>query len=955
MSFLVRIVFFSLIFGLIPVGKAQTVKLQTPIKTDKSIKIGKLPNGLQYYIKPNQYPKQRVELRLVVNAGSIDEDDDQQGLAHFVEHMAFNGTTLFKDNSLIDALRSMGLQFGADLNATTNFDHTIYMLPIPTDKKENLPLGIKILADWASGIRMEDAAIESERKVLLEESRLRKGAGERLMHALRPHLFNHSKFAQRMPIGLDSVIQSAKPEVIRRFYQDWYRPNNMAVIVIGDISISAVEKLIIENFGTLKNQANQRKKKTEVILPFEKDLALALTDKEQTQNVMLFAYSPERYRIDRTLKDFRQGIIENLYEKMFNKRLRDKSESINPPFNAANIHDLRFLGNYANMSLLLSPGISGRRAAIDALMKEKKSISQFGFTADEFELAKTNIIANHDNSLKESGNTESKAFISACTDHFLYHFNITSTSQDIANWRQLLPTVRLAEINSYAKTAYQDTDHKLSIYVGNSADTESTPTEQELSDEVSEAEKLPAVAPEHKLHKKNPLNKKPSATSGTILSETYHAQSGTTEIHLSNGIKVLLKPTDFKKDEVLFSLQKFGGTSIFPVQDETAVKYANSFVVGMGLDTLTPIESNDLLAGKKISLSFSTSSYTDEIQGSSSTNDLEMALRLLYLRTARPREDNTLFVQHKKSTQEILKHNNTSPEVIFDDQANAIIFDHHPRTPSQPKSSDFDDLTMQKELEIYKQRNQNFNGASAAFIGNFSLAKIRPLLKSYLGALPSTKEPLQFRDHKLNPVRGIVKQEIFAGKEKQSVVRLIFSGDANYSREESSRFYAMIEILQIRLEKNIREKLGLVYSPNVSGSFERIPSAHYAVSLYLPCAPENIEQLVNAVFTEIDTLSQTATITDAAGEAAQLQFENELSGIKKNWLLSHQKSLTNNNDWLGEMNFALLHGGDLKQFIDAPKRIEILSTQQVQTTAKRYLDKNNYIQIVLKPENAESK
>lgn len=906
------------------------------LKTDTSVKVGELANGLKYYIRPNAHPKQKVELRLVVKAGSVDEDDDQLGIAHFVEHMAFNGSRHFPGNSIVDALRSIGLQFGADLNATTHFDHTVYLLPVPTDKKENLKIGFQVLQDWASGLDLRDDEIEKERKIILEEARLRKGAMERMMTVLRPEILNQSKYARRIPIGLESTIANATPNTIRSFYRDWYRPDLMAVVVVGDVSTATAEALIHEHFAGLKNPDTPRPQKGENIPAYTSSKPIILTDKEQTQNALIFAYSPEKYRNNKTIADYRRSAIEELFEKIMSRRLTDVAQKPNAPFSGVALKDLELIGSHEFPSLIVVIGSAGRKAAIDALFAEIKRVHEFGFSNTEFDQAKKQIVAAKNTQLKEAKTNESNAYVSEYINHFLYDTTIFSTEQDVNYTKKILVKVSLDSVNAYAKTVYRNAEHKLLVYLGNSKDSQLIPSESEFVDEVIAAENAKVTAPETRRQFTQLMEQKPNP--GKILRETYDKELNVTNLILSNGIRVLLKPTHFKNDEILFTLEKAGGTSLFSDNEVMAANFSNHLVTAMGLDKFTPSELRDLSTGKRYSLSQSTNTYSNSLSGSSTTADIESFLQTLFLRITSPRKDAALFESNRKNFQASLAHATSRPEITYFNQRNALIFNQHPRAPRQFIPDDLNQLNMERELKIYLENYSNFNGATAVFVGNFDLKKMRLLVNQYLATLPSASEPIHYRDIGLYPVRGQIKKEFFAGSENKSIVNLYFSGAIDYNREERARFYTLMDVLQIKLEKIVREKLSLIYAANIDSDYMRIPSPHFSITFSLPCAPENVDKVIAAVFKEIRAIS--------AGE----NFAEELAQVKKNTILGHKESMENNSTWLEAMLEAGKYNTRLDLFIKTPERMSAITVQEIQKVAQRFLNDSNVVQTVLKPE-----
>ncbi|MFP5392782.1 MAG: M16 family metallopeptidase, partial [Gammaproteobacteria bacterium] len=392
-------------------GSQAAIKLSDPIPVGPQVKVGKLDNGLTYYIHPNKKPEQKVELRLVVKAGSILEDEDQQGLAHFTEHLAFNGSTHFKKHELISYLQSIGVKFGADLNAYTSFDETVYILPIPTNNKENLDKGFLVLEDWAQGLTLDDAAIDAERGIVLEELRLGKGAQDRMNKVLLPKIFNGSRYAERLPIGKEEIIKNASYETVRRFYRDWYRPDLMAVVVVGDIETAEAEKLIKAHFSALKNPAKARARVYSPI-PLRTDTeAVVVTDKEASGNAVLIRYPLKEKKERADFADYREKLIELLFATMLNQRLAELGQVAEPPFVAAGSGVNRLTPRYKSFVSSAALGKGGATPAIDALVQENTRVRKYGFSANELKRAKKNMMRNYERAYIERDKTDSSVYI----------------------------------------------------------------------------------------------------------------------------------------------------------------------------------------------------------------------------------------------------------------------------------------------------------------------------------------------------------------------------------------------------------------------------------------------------------------------------------------------------------------------------------------------------------------
>jgi zinc protease len=413
------------------------------LPVDPQVKIGKLDNGLTYYIRENKRPEKKVELRLVVNVGSIVEDDDQQGLAHMTEHMAFNGTTHFKKNEIVSFLQNIGVGFGNDLNAYTSFDETVYILPIPTDKPGNLEKGFQVLEDWAHNVTYLDEDIDGERAIILEESRLGKGANDRMFRKILPHLFEGSKYASRLPIGQDSIIKTFKHDAIRRFYHDWYRPDLMAVIVVGDIDPAKAEAMVKEHFSRLSNPANERPREYAAGPDYASSSAVIATDKEATSYLVAINYPSFKQKPATTVGDYRKYLIEQIYTTLLNQRLQELVQKENPPFVFAGVDFDSYARGYGSFNAAASSGTGDIKKALDALVGEIERVKRYGFTAAELERTKKSMLANYERNWNNRDKTESENFVNEYLGNFLHQEPIPGIDKEFSYVKEMLPGITI--------------------------------------------------------------------------------------------------------------------------------------------------------------------------------------------------------------------------------------------------------------------------------------------------------------------------------------------------------------------------------------------------------------------------------------------------------------------------------------------------------------------------------
>jgi zinc protease len=912
------------------------INLSAPLPVDPHVKIGKLDNGLTYYIQKNARPEKKVELRLVVKAGSVLEDDDQQGLAHFTEHMAFDGSRHFKKHELITFLQSIGVKFGADLNAYTSFDETVYLLPIPTDKKENLETGFQVLEDWAQGLTMEAEAIDQERNVVLEEARLGKGAGDRMRRVLLPEVLNGSKYSERLPIGKEAILKGFAPDVIRRFYSDWYRPDLMAVIVVGDVEPEQAEKLLRAHFTKLVNPAKERPRDYAKISARAESAGLVITDKEATNNAVLIEYPIQEIPAETTIADYRQEMVRDLYTAMLGQRLQELTQQENPPFLSAYSASEPIAPGYKTFTSNAVIGRSGITSAITAVVQESERVRQFGFNAGELERAKKDMIRNVERAYSEREKSESSGFASEFTRNFLVKEPIPGVQNEYAYVTELLPGVALDEVNAYAHLKTPSNAKILVAYLGSNKESEQVPTRAQLLGLVDAAEKMPVLAKGETEVAANLMAQPPKA--GKVVTEKYNKELDITELTLANGVKVILKSTDFKNDQILISATRFGGQSLFEDKDVFNARYANSVVSGMGLNSFTPTELTKILAGKSVSLHTSSGNYTDSIDGSSGSADIESLFQLLYLQLTSPRKDENLFKAFINNSQDWAKDNKASPESVFYDLIQTTIYNNHPRLALMPKPEDFSHVELDRALAIYHERFSSAKDLTFVIVGSFELDKIKPLIATYLASLPTSEIAATYRDLGVRPVSGVVKKEVRTGTEQKSIVSITFTGTATYSQEENKRLRMLLEVMNNRVIDILREKLSLIYSGGMSGVLNRIPYGNYRIDVNLPCAPENVDKVIAAAFAEVEKIK-----TDGPQQS-------DTDKVKLNWIKQYRIAMRTNSKWLGAIKDSILYGTDMAEILSEEKFIDSITTEDVKATAKRYFNTGNYVQAVMYPE-----
>jgi zinc protease len=907
------------------------------IPNDPAVIIGKLPNGLTYYIRKNVEPKNRAELYLGTRIGSLMETDEQQGLAHFTEHMAFNGTKDFPKNEMINYLQKAGVRFGADLNAYTGFNQTVYQLPIPTDSIEVFKTGFKILANWAGKVLMEGKDIDNERGIIIEEDRARgKNAQQRMSNVLMPFLLGNSQYAKRIPIGKVDVLNTFTHDKIRSFYSDWYRPNLQTVIAVGDFDVKQVEALIKQNFSDLKNPVNPKPRPNYELPDNTQPLVKIVTDKEQPYNIAQVIYKQRQGPI-KTDADYRKSLIQSMVNNMLSARIQEITQKGGAPFLVAQSNYGSYQGGLvwgisALTTIAVSPTSAGLEKALIGALAENERMAKFGFTNSEFETVKKKIEAGIEKKYKEKDKTKSTAYVQEYLENFLTGASIPSADYSYQLTKKIMQELTLAEVNAVAKTMVTKSN-QIIVVQAPEKDAKDLPTETQLIAAVKNAGN--GVTP----YIDNTVNKPLIAkipTAGTITSETKNDKIGITSLVLSNGVKVILKPTDFKNDQVIFNSFGKGGTSLASNEELKSAENAN-VVAQSGVGDFNPTQLTKYLAGKTAN----AGSYIDDeyqgFSGSSSPKDLETAFQLIYAYATNPRKDAEIFNKNISDMRVIIGNKNSSPTSVFADTVQAVLTNYNKRT-TPTTLSDLDKISLDKAYSFYKDRFADASGQTFVFVGNFEIEKLKPLILTYLASLPSLNKNENFVDNGVNPPNGKVSKTVYKGLEDKATVQLFLHGDYVYNAENNVQLDALKAALEIKILERLREKESGVYTPNVSLDVQKYPKAHYYFTISFNCSKANVEKLINAAMEEVNLFKQNGAT------------EIDLKKFKSEKLRQEELSLRENSFWLGYLTNRLKYGDDVNQVLTNTDRINSVTVASSKAAAQKYLNGENYIRVVLVPE-----
>jgi zinc protease len=911
--------------------------LSQSMPVDPEVRTGTLPNGLRYYVRPNGRPANRAELRLVVKAGSVLEDDDQLGLAHFVEHMLFEGTEHFPGHSLVDFLSSLGLTIGADANASTGYDETEYILRVPTDVPGVLDRAMLVLQDWANGATFDQAGIDRERGIVLSEWRMNLGAGERIQNKIRSIQLQGSRYAIRPPIGDPDVIAHAQRAELLRFYHDWYRPDLMAVIVVGDVDRDAVEGMIKSHFSALASPSPERPRPSYDVPEHNAMRYAVVTDKETTSTVVeLSNLRPARNQ--GTVGGYRAIMLDQLFASMLGDRLAALSLSAKPPFLQAAAGRSLFQTPRTRDEAVLQALVSNEGVAngLDALVTELQRVRRYGFTAPELERAKQAMMSSYERIVTESPDRESESRADEYTRNFLEDEALPTIWQELAFHRRFMPEVTLADLNALAADWFPG-HNGLVVVSGPDAAGVTLPSEAALATVVktAEARKLdPYVdgATGHALMETPP---KP----GSIVATTEHAAAGITEWRLSNGATVVLKPTTLKADQILFRASAPGGTSLASDADLMPARVASAVVEAGGVGAFNAVALDRLLAGKAVSVSSFISEIDEGMEGGSTPPDLETMFQLLYLRFTAPRADPTAFAALASQARALLANQMASPDIVFNQAVDAVLDGGNPRrAPTTPAS--VDQWNLDKSMAFYRARFADAGHFTFVFVGSFTIDAIRPLVETYIASLPSTGAHETWRDLGIRPPTGVITKTVQKGIAPKSEVALVFSGPFQYDDPHRLALRTAGMVLQSRLFDTIRQELGGTYSITVSPQMDKFPRPEYEVRIDWTCDPAKAATLTQRVLEEIAFVKNTPL------------SEGQVAAIRQGLLRNFQQNSQDNGYLLNQIarRYEDGDGASVASVVNLPARIAALTGEEIRAAAQTYLDTTRYVQVTLMPE-----
>ncbi len=907
--------------------------LKAPLPVDDKVKTGVLSNGMRYYIRKNSKPEKRAEFRIAVNAGSTSEDNDQQGYAHLLEHMAFNGTEHFKKNELVDYLESVGTKFGAHLNAYTSFDETVYMIQLPTDTPAIVEKGLQILDDWAHALAFDSLEIEKERGVVIEEWRLGQGANERMRRQYWPLLFKDSRYAERLPIGKKEIIEKGSQSALKRFYYDWYRPDLMAIVAVGDFDVAEMEAKIKNIFSSMKS-GQQRKRLQSYMVPDNDTLIIATaTDKEARNADVQVIYKQPR-KINVTVEDYITGIAQGLFTGMLNNRMNEMERLADPPFMRAGSDYSSFVRTLDAYVCFGTAREDSIERTLSALVRENERVKRFGFTQGELEREKTDMLRSYETMYKEREKTESRNYAREYVSNFLTSEPIPGIEYEYEMAKKYIESISLQEVNAFANKWITDGRNCIVLITAPDKPTTRMPSYARIKEIIGSMKSMKVEPYSDKVVDKPLLSAEPTGAKINFEKET--KELNIIEWGLPNGIKVVVKPTDFKNDQILFSSYSWGGWSKYPFADYYSAASADEIIDESGIGEFDANSLIKKLTGKNVSCSPYISELMQGLNGGCSPDDLEILFQLIYSYHMYPRKDNVAFDSWLVKQKTALQNRNSDPMSVFSDTVTYVMSNYSnyykPRTVEMLNS-----INLERAYQIYKDCFVNANASTYFFVGNFNVDTLKKLTEKYLGGIQTKMVPGKWSDIGVNSPKGKVERTVKMGEEPKSTVLMRFNMPFDYNRNNRNEVNVLSKLMSIRLREVLREEKSGVYGVSFSSSPQHYPEPHLDQTIYFSCDPNNAEMLVQAALDVIKEVKEKGC------------DEKNLTKIKETAIRERETYLKENNFWMNAISASYQNGENILDLLTYNQWVNSLQGKDFVGFAKKYIQQDNYAKFVLLP------
>jgi len=907
------------------------------LPVDPKVRTGKLDNGLTYYIRHNELPKGRADFYIAQKVGSVLEEDNQRGLAHFLEHMAFNGTKNFPEKALLNYLESVGVKFGENINAYTAFDETVYNLSnVPVSREGIIDSALLVLHDWSSFISLTDEEVDKERGVIHEEWRSRNDANLRVWEQLFPVIYEGSQYAYRFPIGTMDVILNFKYQELRDYYEKWYRPDLQAIIVVGDIDVDQIEGKIKKLFSNIPKPLNPAERIYYEVSDNEDPIVAFATDPElpYTAVALFYKYDPMPAEYKNTPQFFAYQFLSGVASAMINQRLSELMQKPNPPFNYA----YEYNGNFfvaqtkdAWMSYVVTKE-GGVEEGLNAIIVENERAKKFGFTDSEYERAKADFLKNIESQYENRETQKNDMYSREYARNFTEAEPIPGIKMEYMLYNQIAPMIPLTAVNQFIAEIISD-DNLVVTITGPEKEGLVYPTKETVLNIIQQAKTSNITAYVDTVSDEPLITKEPKA--GSVKAEKKMTEFEATEWTLSNGAKIILKPTKFKEDEVLMRGVSWGGTSALNVADAPTIKILNDLYTVGGVGNFSAVDLPKVMAGKKVSVTPSSGRLINRINGSCSPKDFETMMQLVYLYFTQPRSDNEAYQSFYSRQKTMLEAQEAHPLVSFQDSISYVLYHDFP-TAIRMKASEMDKVDYKKAMDIYKKYFSSIENFTFTFVGNFDVKTIRPYIERYIGSIPQGKQKTMWKDDGLE----IVKTNTVCRYEKKmetptTTVMLVYSGEMKHSHENIVMLGAMADILNLVYTEKIREDESGTYGVGVRGQLSKYPKESFTFQIFFQTNPDIYEKLVDIAKTELEELATNGP------------REKDVNKVKENLLKKHSEELEENKYWQEVIDQYTMFGiNELKDYTAIVNKISIESMQKF---AKQFLEKAYKKEIVQNP------
>jgi zinc protease len=925
-------IFFLVIAGTLPLV-SQTSQ-PTPI--DPNIRYGKLNNGITYYIRHNEQPKERAEFYIAQNVGAILEEDSQNGLAHFLEHMCFNGTKHFPGNTLLNYFESVGVKFGQNINAYTSLDETVYNLSeIPTKTRDGIvDSALLALHDWSCNVLLEASEIDKERGVIREEWRQGRTAVRRLIQARNEVMFAGSQYAKRSIIGDTSVINNFSYDNLRAYYKKWYRPDLQAILIVGDIDVDQMEAKVKKLFSDIPAPTHPAKRIWYTLSDNKEPIIGVFTDPEMTSQQFLVFWKkpalPDSIRL--SSQGYVLSCMNSLISAMTNERFSNITQEPGTPIAGAAAGIDALVRTSDAFIFQCSPVLGKEKEARSRLLKEIEIIRRHGFTEAEFERAKINILSGLEKAYKEKDQQKNGSLVDEYVRNFTEAEPIPGITWEYEATKNFIPGISLESVNQLA-SGYLTDENMVFTITGPQKEGLIYPTKDELLQEIDTARNSEVEAYKDTTDDKPLIPVLPKR--GKVKKETFNKELGTTEWILSNGIKVIFKPTRFKDDEIRMTAYSDGGLSLYPEKDIMSATFATDVVnySGIGQFNLTDLQKK--LTGKIVSVDPNISNYEERMTGTSSVKDKETMLQLVYLYFTSVRKDKEACQLLLKQVETYLENTKGNPQKQYSDSVNLITYGYHPRVLPMNQQT-IQQVDMESAYRIYSERFANPADFTFVFVGNIDPENFKPLIELYLGGMKTKKTREMWKDNGIRIQKGLIRKDIVRSLQVSKTTNNIrYSANIPYNLNNIVSINALADILDLRYTATLREEEGATYGVSVSGSLGNRPTTLGSLSIRFDTDPKVGEKMLNIIHGELDSIA-------SRGPRAE-----DLNKVKLNSIKQLKEDLSENGWWMSTLLNYYRNNLDIVR--EYEKTIDALSIESMREFTKKLLQQENRLEILLQP------